>query len=317
MRKLTFLVLILASLYGGYWVVGSRVVLAGVTAAMADLQAKGSVSQQGISLAGFPSRFDVTVTEPVVMAEGITWSAPFFQIFALSYQPNRIIAVWPREQSLTVGTETIALAARDMRASAAFGADVALPFDHAQMVIEAPTATSDHGWTLSSDQLRLAAQAQGDSRIQRIGAEALDLVLAGLGPDLPQAIERAHLDATVTFDRPLDRHTSGPPQPIAIDLATASILAGDLALTAAGRVEVGASGTPVGRVEVTAKGWRQMLAMAKSAGTLPAQEAANIERMLDGIARTSPDPQTVTLPFVFREGRVYLGPFPLGPAPRL
>lgn len=316
MRRLTFVVLILASLYGGYWVVGSRAVLAAARTAMSDLQAEGLVSYRDVSLVGFPSRFDVTVTEPAVTAQGVTWSAAFLQVFALSYQPNRIIAVWPHEQSLQVAGETIALESQDMRASAAFGADADLPFDHGQMVIEAPQATSDRGWAINAKQLRLAAQSQGESRAQRIGAEALQVALIGLGPDLPQMVERAHLDATVTFDRPIDRHMRGSVRPTAIDIATASLVAGDLRLTATGALEVGASGTPEGRVEVTAQGWRRMLAMAQAGGALPAQDAANIERMLDGIARTGADPETITLPFVLREGSVFLGPFPLGPAPR-
>lgn len=317
MRKLVFAVLILAAAYGGYWFAGSRALLAGVQAALADLQAQGRMTHQGVSLRGFPSRFDLTLAEPALMTEGATWSAPFVQVFALSYRPNRIIAVWPHRQTLAAAGQVIAMESRDMRASAAFGAQASLPFDHARLVVTAPVATSDIGWRLAADELRLAAQVQGDPRVHRIGAEALKIMLGGFDPALPGALDRAHLDANVTFDSALDRHLAAPPRPVMVQIVTASLAAGELALNATGRVDIAPDGTLAGRVEVTAQGWRTMLAMARDAGLVPAQEAANLERMLDGVARAGADPETVTLPFTLDAGRVYLGAFPLGPAPRL
>lgn len=317
MRKLVFMVLIFAAAYGGYWFAGSRALLAGVQAVLADLQAQGRMTHQGVSLRGFPSRFDLTLDEPALMADGLAWSAPFVQVFALSYRPNRIIAVWPHQQTLAVAGQVIALENRDMRASAAFGAQAALPFDHAQLVVTAPVAASDLGWRLAADVLRLAAQVQDDPRVQRIGAEALSITLDGLDPALPRTLDRAHLDATVTIDAPLDRHLAAPPRPVAVEIATASLAAGHLALDAQGRVDIAPDGSLAGRIEVTAQGWRAMLAMARDTGLLPAQEAANLERMLDGLARAGADPDRVTLPFTLDAGRVYLGAFPLGAAPRL
>jgi hypothetical protein len=101
------------------------------------------------------------------------------------------------------------------------------------------------------------------------------------------------------------------------EIAGARLLWGPMRLEAEGRIEVTASGTPEGRITVTATEWRQMLDAAERLGALSAQDAANVARMLDGIARNSPDPDRVSLPFVFREGMLYLGPFALGPAPRL
>ena len=48
---------------------------------------------------------------------GLAWDAPFFQILALSYQPNKWIAVWPREQRLTTPREKFTIRAEDMRAA--------------------------------------------------------------------------------------------------------------------------------------------------------------------------------------------------------
>jgi hypothetical protein len=46
---------------------------------------------------GFPNRFDTTITglDLADPETGVAWSAPFFQILSLSYQPNHVIAVFP------------------------------------------------------------------------------------------------------------------------------------------------------------------------------------------------------------------------------
>ncbi|MCB2103520.1 DUF2125 domain-containing protein [Albidovulum sp.] len=325
MRRLLTLTAVLAALYGGYWFVGSRAVLSGVETALGQLRDKGRVNYASVGLVGFPSRFDLTVEAPELHGADFTWAAPFLQVFALSYKPNQIIAVWPHEQSVTVAGQRIDLASEDMRASALFGAANALPLDHAQLVAKAPAVTSPGGWSATAAEARFASQSAGeDGRRHRIGVEVTDIALSGIaaaaGSDvpLPATVERVWLDAALDFDRPLDRFAGDtPPRLASADITGARIVWGAMELSAEGQIEVTASGAPEGQIAVTATEWRQMLTTARDLGLVPAQEAANIERMLDGLSRTTKDPARVSLPFTFKEGLVYLGPFPLGPAPRL
>lgn len=325
MRKLLSIAIVLAALYGGYWFVASRALMAGVETAMDQLRAEGQIDYASVGLAGFPSRFDVTVEAPEVRGADLVWAAPFLQVFALSYRPNQIIAVWPREQSLTIAGQRLDIASEDMRASALFAAEGSLPLDHAQMVVAAPSVAVTGQWSAAATEARLASQSAGaDGRSHRVGVEVTDIALkdvegtGGPAPALPATIERLWLDATLDFDRPLDRFAGeAPPRLMQAEIAGARLLWGPMRIEAEGRIEVTASGTPEGRITVTATEWRQMLDAAERLGALSAQDAANVARMLDGIARNSPDPDRVSLPFVFREGMLFLGPFALGPAPRL
>ena len=65
MRALLIVVLVVSALWAGYWVVGSQAMERGVTGWFAA-QDGGPLTaeQQGITVAGFPNRFDLTVTEP-------------------------------------------------------------------------------------------------------------------------------------------------------------------------------------------------------------------------------------------------------------
>jgi hypothetical protein len=96
---------------------------AGAKAWFADRSAQGWVADYDtIETRGFPSRFDTTINtlELADPRTGWAWSAPFFQVFALSYKPNHIIAVWPNEQTIATPLARANITAEDMRASAVF-----------------------------------------------------------------------------------------------------------------------------------------------------------------------------------------------------
>ena len=90
MRGLIWLTVILAGLWGGWWLVGSRGVEAAARGWFDAEVAQGRVATyETLAVRGFPSRFDVTVTAPRLSdpARGIGWQAPFVQVFSLSYKP--------------------------------------------------------------------------------------------------------------------------------------------------------------------------------------------------------------------------------------
>jgi len=101
MRKLIFLVVISALLYGGYWFVGRAQIEDRITEALIEAdEGPYDVSFGTLRTRGFPSRFDTTVTDFSFNdpATGTAWLAPRFQLFALAYRPNEVIAVFPQEQ---------------------------------------------------------------------------------------------------------------------------------------------------------------------------------------------------------------------------
>jgi len=104
MIRLFFGAMILAALYAGYWVVGSRTVEGQAVSGLDALQSDGwTVAYSDVNTRGFPSRFDTTVTDLDLTApDGTRYQAPFVQALALSYRPNEVIAAFPDEQTLTI-----------------------------------------------------------------------------------------------------------------------------------------------------------------------------------------------------------------------
>ncbi|RVT86550.1 DUF2125 domain-containing protein [Rhodobacteraceae bacterium CCMM004] len=330
MRILVAIAVIAAALWGGYWFVGATAVERALAAWIAERRSDGWVADYAtLDTRGFPNRFDTTLTDLDIAdpATGWAWTAPFFQILALSYRPTHVIAVWPEAQSLATPLERIDIASDTLRASVVFEADTALTLDRATLVAEAVRLRSNAGWNAALAEARLATrQTAARPLAHDLGFEARDLVLAealrdGLDPTglLPGTVARLAVDATVAFDAPWDRFAveRARPQPTAIDLRLAEAQWGDLALKLAGSLEVDAEGRPEGEIVVKATNWRDMIAIAVASGALPEGMAGTLEGGLGLLAGLSGDPKTLDVPLRFADGRVSLGPIPLGPAPIL
>ena len=120
MRKLLWLVLIAAFAWSAYWFIGARTSERAMIGWLEDRRAEGwQVEYSDLSLRGYPNRFDTTLTDLVLTdpETGVSWRAPFFQIFALSYQPKHLIAVWPNEQTIATPYQTISITSEKMSAS--------------------------------------------------------------------------------------------------------------------------------------------------------------------------------------------------------
>ena len=325
MRKLTFLVVILAALYGGYWFVGSRAIENGARQGLVDLQADGwDVRYSDLSTAGFPSRFDTTVTELSLRSpDGLTgWDGPFVQIFALSYQPNKVIAVLPRDFTLTIEGDTFTVVNDRLRASGAVKASSDL-------------ALSDI--TAEADQLAVSSARLGQITLNR-GLAALRAVrdmpnrydtylelndLARETPllvrdRLPDRLERFVFDGAMTFDRPLDRHgfdgTGPEPALREVDLRNMALDVADMSLTASGQLTVDALGVPDGRITFRTAQWRQLIDYLVVAGVIDTGMQRTVTNVAQAMAAGGGE---LALPLSFQNGFMSIGPLPVGPAPRL
>ena len=328
MQRLLKITIVLALLYAGYWAVGSAVMQTGVQRALDQAQSDGQLRYGSFSLRGFPSRFDITVEDITVTAPDrqTRWSAPFIQVFALAYRPNRIIAVWPNDQRLEVLSQTINATTQDMRASVSFGASTALPLRDARLVAQEIGLTSDADWRLEMSEARFATRAVDEQDTAHdLGVEVLNIrpspglkLLIDPEGSLPGSAERLRIDATLGFDRPLDRFAlqTEPPQLTGLALREFSLRWGDLEVAASGELTITETRRPEGRITVRAEKWREMLRIATAAGLLNPDTAPTVERALGQLALLSGEPETLELPLVFSRGRISLGPVPLGFAPQ-
>lgn len=330
MRILLVVVVLAALGWGGYWFVGAQAVERGLSAWIEDRREDGWVAEYSdLNTAGFPNRFDTTITR-LDLADpetGLAWSAPFFQILALSYRPNHVIAVWPNEQTIATPLEKIEVTSEKMQGSVVLRPGPSLELDHANFVLDNFSLQSTQGWSAQVENGRFATRRTvGREDAHDIAFQANELrpsrdVLALLDRTggLPEVFESMLIKTTVAFDAPWNRFAieDARPQITAFELNELSARWGEMDLQAAGKLTVDASGQPDGKITVRAKNWREMLRIAVATGAVAEVFAPTIERALELLAGMSGKPETLDAPLTFGNGRMSLGPIPLGPSPSL
>lgn len=326
MKRLLIVILVAAAAWSGYWFIGSQSLKSAYEGWFEARREEGWQADYGdLSVRGFPNRFDTVFTDLAIAdpATGWAWEAPFFQLLALSYRPNSVIAVFPPESTIATPDERLALTTSDTKASLTLGASSRLPLQRATLV--GSDLMIEGVETVSLDSLRMAAELlPGADTDYHLGfhAEGLalpDPLLGRLsgGAALPDLVDKAHVDADVKFDAPwdLDAIEQRRPQPRHVRLRLAEAEWGALKLSATGELDIDAAGTPTGEIAVKAENWRDMLDLAVAAGALPESVAASAEKALGLVAGLSGRADTLNATIAFRDGGMFLGPVPLGEAP--
>lgn len=324
MRALLWISVLLVGLWSGYWFVGKAAVDRAAVAFFETAPQQGlHATHGGLSVVGYPSRFDLTVTDPVLrdLRSGASWQAPFVQILSLSYRPWHVIAAFAPRQSIGLPGQDLTLVSEKLQASVVVTPNTALTLDRTTLVGTGLGLTSTAGWALRTDELRFGTRADPSrSNTQDIGLEILGLTpdpqLAALLPDLPQVAERLYVTGFVGFSAPLDRF-AGQTRPTVtqVELKEASLTWGPLAVVAKGDLAVD-NGMPEGRIDIRVQGWRAMMPLIAATGVVKPEVVPTIERMLETLASQSGEAEMLDLPLIFTGGQMRLGPLPLGPAPR-
>lgn len=326
MRALLWIVLTAAGVWGGYWWVGSSAVERGVTAWFDQAAQSGLVAQNdSVTVRGFPNRFDLTVegldlSDP---ATGLGWKAPFVQVFSMSWKPWHLIAALSPGQVIVLPDQSVTLDGLGMKGSVQLHPDANLGLYETRFEAADVSVASDLGWTLS------AAKAFGSTLELGPQSHRLGLSVQGLTPDaaflgaltgsdLPGVIETLHLDATAQFTAPLDRMAQqSQPRLTDLTLADARLIWGALQITAEGDLRAGPDGLAVGEVAIKVAGWRRLPGVIAALGVVDPQMAPAMERALGVMAQAGADPEVLQMVLRCAAGQMSLGPFPLGPAPRL
>ena len=308
MRFLLGLTVVLALLYGGYWVVGRTAKDAALDTAILQLREAGwQVETDGISTRGFPSRFDTTFAAPRLVAPSgrVAWEAPWAQLLAVSYLPNRAILALADEQTLTLDGQPLRIATRDMRASVRVAPAPSLPLE--TVTVEAgPTALTGAVGEARLGRLLAALREGAEPGSYDLFLEATQIELPFEAGALGRSLPQLRLDGTLTLDTVLDRHAVAP-SPVALSLRelratwgpSTAVLSADLAWTD------GAAAGPV-RLEVT--GWEALLDGLAQAGLIDPVAAGRLAPMIRLAGGGADD---VSLEFEARDGALYYGPFPV------
>ena len=330
MGRLIVVVLVAALGWMAWWAFGSTALDRTLTTWVDDRRAEGwAADVSDIDVTGFPNRFDTTLTG-VSLADpetGVAWSAPFFQLLALAYKPHQVIAVLPNEHRLSTPLQTLTFTHDQTRGSIFMEPSPSLPLDRSTIVVDALLVASNLGWNARLDEGRFATeQIPARANAHRIGAELLGFhppanTIALVDPTglLPATISRMRFDADIGFTAPWDRSAieTARPQITQIDLKDLSAEWGSVTFRAAGAVEVDARGTPTGELSIKAVDWRRVLQMSVASGLIDENIAPSIESALEFLAALKGPSDTIDADLTLRSGRVFLGPIPLGDAPRI
>jgi hypothetical protein len=333
MRWLLGSVVVLALLWGGWWLLASTVLERGAAGWFAERRSEGMVAQyDALAVRGFPGRLDLTVVGPALgnPVTGYGWQAPGVQVRTQGYRPWQMTALLPEEQRIELPAladgvaRNAVLRAETLRAGAAVRPALSLPLDRLTLEGDALRLTLPEGGLVAVDSLRgtfSPVPGQPQSYALDIAVQGLappEAVRAGL-PDpaaLPERIAAVTVDAELGFSAPLDRH-AGRTQPrlVMLDLQGAALDWGDLRIAASGQLVPDAAGYAEGRIAISVENWRLGLAVAVAAGWIRPEVAPTWERALAILAQTGTR-GVLEVPLTLRKGRASLGPLPIGPAPR-
>ncbi|MEW9919683.1 DUF2125 domain-containing protein [Marimonas sp. MJW-29] len=331
MRRLVWIVVVLAVLWCGWWWVSAQRLERGITDTLVALEAEGWRTELGgVAVSGFPGALEATVTN-VALSDDLTGTGLAIDRFDLSAP-----AYWPGDMTLSVPDRPVVLI-RPTGPLFLHPKDAAAVLSlHPGPSLELVTlSATSAGWALetpegnvlSATELRFGltqdAEARETYKIELAAAsfvpgEVIRTAMA-LPDGWPQAFEAFWVDVRVTFDRPLDRRSLDErvPQLRQIAILEWDLAWGDLRATAEGAVQFDAGGVPQGEVLLRVERWRDILDRAATAGVVDAGQRVQVELVLNALANLGGSTETLNLPVAFRGGEMFLGPILLGPAPRL
>jgi len=325
MRRLTLIVIVLVGLYSAYWFVGSSATQRAAAAQLNDLSNAGwTVDYADLDTAGYPSRFDTTLTDlRMIGPDGrAAWAIPFVQALSLSYKPNDVILAFANTQNITVNAVPLAITSTGLRARVTLTPTPALGLNAltAETGPMAIVIAGDDEVTLSNavSALRLAGPApyQYDAYLDIDAFRLPNKMRRTLDPSgiLPDSFDQITMDAAVIFDRAIDHTTPTQlPRPVSVSLRGMTLVWGPLQLRATGDITVDRFGTPTGKITLTAQNWREMVTMAAAAGVLDTRVAQTVQSMAGLLFGTGSE---ISAPVTFQNGAMALGPIPLGAAPK-
>lgn len=159
MRGLITLTFLLAIAWSGWWFIGTNAQKTAVETWMEQRRDEGWVAEvEDFKITGFPNRFDSIFTDLTLSnpRAGWTWETPDFQLFALSYRPNHIIAVWPNSHSYSTGSDIISIDSSKFRGSLIFKPETSLSLDRMQLETTDLVLTGSSDWRASASEANIA-----------------------------------------------------------------------------------------------------------------------------------------------------------------
>lgn len=329
MGRLGWFFAIVAVLWCLWWGIASAVMRSSIEAWLSAREVEGWQAEATLSGGGFPQTL-VTQLDDVALADpnsGLAVRAAFLRLEADAWWPGQARLVLPQDQ--------IRFATPEARADLLMdGGLMTLDLAPSQALTLKRLSWTSGPWgvaqpdgsLISADTLTLAMVQQSKPATYHFdinvdSAAPGEILRAGLRipAHWPIAFDSLRMDMQVTFDQPWDLRAleQRRPQPRQIDLKLAEAHWGDVQLNLAAELSMNDDGIASGEISVQAKNWKAMLDLAETAQILPPALRQQSESVLASLARATGNSDTIDVRLTARNGLIYLGFVPLGPAPRL
>ncbi len=321
MKKLAIAIIFAGLVWAAWWAFAAYRLNGATQDWAAARRADGwTASYSDLSIKGFPNRLDRTFTD-LELADpnaGVSWKAPFFQIFQLSYNPNHLIVAWPPQQTLAVPGATFQIDSEGLRASAIRDGASLLRANFEAVVLNIHAA--DHGALALANPTAALQRLDADGAEYRLMLTAQSVATDTGAMSLPSAesAQNIRADITARFDQAWTvtaQHNR--PQPTELDITLAEYALDETVLRLTGKLQIAADGTPSGKLTVQARNWQSMLETARQDQALPTGVIDTVEQGLSMLAALRGNPKTLDIPLNLSGGMILLGPVPIAPAPRL
>ncbi len=329
MRRLFWIIIVALLLWSGYWAIGAFTIKRSIGGWLAGRAAEGwQADVAGVSTSGYPMRFNITLND-ISLSDpdaGFSWKAPQLLVASRAYMPNHLLAKWPQHETFSLHGLVYQLDAGKLVTSLRLAATPDLALSSFRADGEQITLIMPDGARLAARTGFLATRQS----VARPNAHDLYLETAGLslpdplrraidpGATLPAKLDLLKADLTASFDRPLDRKAfeGSPPHLQQLEIRNASMHWGGLELGAGGSIRIGVDGIPEGSLQIKARGWERMLALAAAAGMFNSGQADTIRQALVRVGTLSEGGQTLEVPLDLHNGWASLGGVPISPLPR-
>lgn len=336
MRRLIWLAIVFSCLWAGYWFAVATALEIGLTKYLPKEPRRGDpvqISYSDLSLRGFPDRFETRITDITLTnaKNGIRWSGPFFQISALSYKPYHITAALPDDQTLRLPGEELHITNDQNGANIEFAPralfDSAAVINHAGLKMRNVAVSSSLGWKAAFDGASVTIdQTDADPLRYDLTANIRAITLPEQMRRLfdpahlqPAALDSFNLNGTLAFTTPLNLLAPHHDQPALSEIMVKGMafVWDDVQFLADGSLQIDGNGTPNGTLNLTAHNWQKIYQLADQANAVDPDYAQTIQNGLKVLAGMSKGANVIKAPLILSDGQMFLGPFPIGPAPRL
>jgi len=283
-------------------------------------------------LTGFPLRLEREITS-INLADpksGWAWTVPWLKVDSAAFRPTRFDVTLPDTQSLAVPgertnvTSSKMTAALELRPSAALGL-VQATIEVAGLDVRSRPVQGS-GWTASAGTIEadVTEKINDDGYAITFLAENVVLpepLVARIDPTglAGRKLELMRFEGAAVFDAPIDRHVieDGRLSLKAANIRQARFQWGKMQLEAKGAIKIDDDGYPVGKIDVTARKWREMIKLGKRSGAIGSEIAEGLTRALELVAMLSGDGEEIEATLKFKDGDIRIGPITIGRAPRL